>query len=1681
MRRTLHALLAAFFTLAAMMSGTFCPAAEGAGDEIELDSGTSMPAEMRNWGGPQDDGDGDLANPKIDPNLLMFVESTEDGDDGSITSESDLTGLESFEEERAHVQVLSKKVDLEAAKSALLSVGGEISGVGDAEFGEGGEKNEFLIIQGWVPPKAIEELAKHDGVAYVRLPLKALMIREADDEAIAASFDWSALHKAGFLGNGVKVGVIDSGFAGACDPESTDCFVSQARCFADGEPDNPFGGDSGGAESLLTIHEIAPDASLYAARVETLVDVQEAISWLVKDVGVDVVRIPLFRFSSGDASPETAFAVSDLPDSQAYPYWATPDPASCRKLRFGPFENRGDGFHLFAPDRNVEPAYLPEKEDSELSETSTPTNLYLRWENPEDPEGAETDLDLRLLKWDGTGWRQVAESGRAQPEGFGPYTLEYVSAKMSSGADSHGYAVFADHARNDLYFEIFASQGNAVEKTADGDAAGLTSSHMAGIAALIAGACPSLSTVGIRSIVDAVGEDSDMLLAALSGGNETYLDARASAVACLEFPYPDLGLTYCQENGWDDHDWWTAETAFSTKRIEVSSQVAQNTYIRILVNGSTVAQWYAEVGPNFYEENIAIEIEAGDTITYGFGNVPRGCVKGPFLVKFCDSRIPTTGSIQAAITPQNAIDAGAKWCVDGGTWRNSGETESGLSEGNHTVSYKTLYGWDTPAEETVPVNIGETATVSGSYTRQTGSLRVTIEPQEAINAGAKWRVDGGTWKNSGETVSGLYVGTHTVSYNSVSIWDPPADESLSVSKNATTTTFGTYGLSTGLKVTIEPQGAVTAGAMWKANGGEWMASGSILKDLNPGEYTVSFKTIPDWTAPLDQTVSVSLEEVSEATGNYVDRFFPKTQILPETKYGKISDIESFEIDGETYIGVMNSWDGLSESPDACSYICKWNGTTFEIYQALCGKHSATDCESLPFDDGIAIAISSGKYDDWNGSYFYNGVYVWYEDQFDYRFIYTGTGTTGFEGIPIGDYTYLISSNHCYSTMEIHDKFYWKIFLDGNQLGMESPIKKPFRTKGTAGMDGFKIEDETYLAVAHQYESESCCKYDTESAIYKWNGSDFEYFQSVATSGAFDFEHFEIDGETFLAVANSSENGDPEDTVFWEKSFGGGNSEEGNCVAQTDDGGYVVAGYKNPVGTVAEYAYLVKTDASGNELWSKTFGGNGAERGYSVRQTGDGGYVIVGETDSFGAGSFDVYLVKTNASGNEVWSKTFGGNGAERGYSVQQTGDGGYVVAGTTESFGAGSADVYLIKTDASGNQVWNKTFGGEGEDYGSSVQQTEDGGYIVCGQTNSVGAGASDFYLIKTDASGNEVWSKTYGGEGNDFGQSVRQTEGGGYVLVGSTNSFELTYMDVYLVKTDASGNEVWSKTFGGDQNDYGKSVWQTKDGGYAIAGETSSFGAGINDVYLIRTDALGHEIWVETFGGTSSDSGAAVRQTSDGGFIVAGQTFSIGAGNADVYLAYYKPPEDNVNIDSQIFKWNGSSFQPFQSIPTSCARGFTHFEMNEEDFLFVANEHDGESSDIDSKLYRWNGTAFSEVESIPTHSARKAEFFSVGGRNCLAIPYYDSAYPSVLLKTDCIDKNIFLVEEQGSCGGKEPCYSNVENAMNGCGDCSVIRLGPGTYNENVVVGEGTTLEIGWDKTFSTTAHGEAVVINGGP
>jgi type IX secretion system substrate protein len=295
-------------------------------------------------------------------------------------------------------------------------------------------------------------------------------------------------------------------------------------------------------------------------------------------------------------------------------------------------------------------------------------------------------------------------------------------------------------------------------------------------------------------------------------------------------------------------------------------------------------------------------------------------------------------------------------------------------------------------------------------------------------------------------------------------------------------------------------------------------------------------------------------------------------------------------------------------------------------------------------------------------------------------------------------------------------------------------------------------------------------------------------------------------------------------------------------------------------------------------FQKAYGGTGNDFGRAVQQTVDGGYILAGWTDSFGSGNYDMYLIKTNANGDTLWTRTFGTIENDGANSVQQTSDGGYIVCGQSNIYSQGG-DIYLVKTNTQGNLEWSKNIGGWGNEWGHSVQQTNDGGYIITGMSNSYTA-TDDVYLVKTDALGDIEWTKTYGSSAREEGWCVRQTSDGGFIIAadrGSNSNY-----GAYIIKTDFFGDTLWTRKFGGAVNEQKYFIQQTADSGYIISGSIMHWNY---DAFIAKTDINGNMIWKKALGGASSDYGYCVKQTNGGGYVTCGMAYSYGPGAYSLYL----------------------------------------------------------------------------------------------------------------------------------------------------------------------------------------------------
>lgn len=338
-------------------------------------------------------------------------------------------------------------------------------------------------------------------------------------------------------------------------------------------------------------------------------------------------------------------------------------------------------------------------------------------------------------------------------------------------------------------------------------------------------------------------------------------------------------------------------------------------------------------------------------------------------------------------------------------------------------------------------------------------------------------------------------------------------------------------------------------------------------------------------------------------------------------------------------------------------------------------------------------------------------------------------------------------------------------------------------------------------------------------------------------------------------------------VEWSYSFAQG---EGHFVEQTRDGGLILTGWIDSGGAGSD-VFIAKYDGGGRNLWFQTYRGNGYSDGHCVREVRGGGFIAVGETKSKDAYDHDVYVVRTDGKGALMWEKVFGGARCDYAWSVRQTKDGGFIMAGGTESFGAGIYDVYLVKLDSTGNVVWEKTFGGSASDCGYSLLQLADGGFLVAGSAESFSAGNPDVYLLRTDADGEMIWQKTYGGSGSDYGWHLLEAAGGGYVIAGEKEvvNEQGAGFAAYLLKVDDDGKQLWENTYGNGKASSFYGACRVGDG-YVLTGKIESESG--YDLYVVKTSEDGSLIWEKTLEGVGSNSGYAVAQTRGGGLVVAGK-----------------------------------------------------------------------------------------------------------------------------------------------------------------------------------------------------------------
>lgn len=352
-------------------------------------------------------------------------------------------------------------------------------------------------------------------------------------------------------------------------------------------------------------------------------------------------------------------------------------------------------------------------------------------------------------------------------------------------------------------------------------------------------------------------------------------------------------------------------------------------------------------------------------------------------------------------------------------------------------------------------------------------------------------------------------------------------------------------------------------------------------------------------------------------------------------------------------------------------------------------------------------------------------------------------------------------------------------------------------------------------------------------------------------------------------------------VTFQKTYGGPEKEAAFKLAKTYDGGYALSGETESFGSNGRDIYLIKTDGNGVLQWSVVYSGIGADYSTNIIETSDHGFLIAGGTTSFGSGSDDALLLKTDATGVPLWSKVYGGSQQDYFLSVAQVNDGGFIAVGTTASYGAGSYDILVVRTNASGDTLWTRILGGTSYEDATNIIQTADSGFAFCGHSFSFTPANAEAVLIKLNANGDTTWTLQYGNTGVEEAHSVKQTADGGYIVFGNATSFGNDY-EPYLNRFTSTGNLLWTKLYGGPKSDAMYDGIITSDGGYAMSGFTESFGEGhrgtdSSNYFAIRTNMSGDTLWTHTYGGDKVDESFCIVQADDGGFAMFGFSGSFG------------------------------------------------------------------------------------------------------------------------------------------------------------------------------------------------------------
>ncbi len=441
-------------------------------------------------------------------------------------------------------------------------------------------------------------------------------------------------------------------------------------------------------------------------------------------------------------------------------------------------------------------------------------------------------------------------------------------------------------------------------------------------------------------------------------------------------------------------------------------------------------------------------------------------------------------------------------------------------------------------------------------------------------------------------------------------------------------------------------------------------------------------------------------------------------------------------------------------------------------------------------------------------------------------------------------------------------------------------------------------------------------------------------------------------------------------TLWTRVYGGEGMDWGRCIEVCDDRGFAIIGSTSSFGPDGTNTWLIKTNSEGDTLWTKTYP---RSLGAGIQQTQDGGYIICGYEQAYTT-YIHAYLIRTDSDGDTLWTKSYEdalppGFEQSRANSVLQTDEGGFIFAGMISPSGS-PFQAYLVKTSALGDTAWTQIIGGAGYEELDNIKSVSDGGFVSVGVTSSYGAGSSDVYLIRTDADGNLIWTNAYGGIGQDAGSAVEPTSDGGFIIAGYSSLAPIPEYDTYLIRTDAQGDTLWTKRYDGAGTDAGWDVQQVQDNGFVIVGSTNSIPPDSADLWVFRTDDNGDTLWTKRLGLHSGDCGQSLRQMADGGYIIAGFTNST-VTTSDVWLvrlaediAAADPPKSIVPSNFAFYPPFPNPFNPVTklkfSLPSESGISLSVFDIHGRlvgllaDGLYNAGIHEVsfDANDLPSGLY---------------------------------------------------------------------------------------------------------------------------------